>query len=38
VIHNLVDRVEWVFFVDDGVKEDAEGPDILFFAAVGFAG
>lgn len=37
-IHDLVDTVEWVFLVDDGVKEDTEGPDILLFAVVGFAG
>lgn len=37
-IHDLIDTVEWVFLVDDSVKEDTEGPDILLFAVVGFAG
>ena len=36
MIEDLVDAVEWVFFVDEGVEEDAEGPDVLLFAAVGF--
>lgn len=35
VVHDLVDAVEGVLFVHDGVEEDAEGPDVLFFAAVG---
>lgn len=35
MIEDLVDAVEGVFFVDEGVEEDAEGPDVLFFAAVG---
>ena len=34
VVHNLVDGVERVLFVDDGVEQDAESPDVLFFAAV----
>jgi hypothetical protein len=38
MIHNLVDRIERVFFVDDGVEEDTEGPYILFFASVGLTG
>lgn len=37
-IHDLVDTVEGVLLVDDGVEEDAEGPDVLFLAAVGLAG
>ena len=37
MVHDLVDAVEGVFFVDEGVEEDAEGPDVLLFAAVGFA-
>ena len=36
-IQDLVDAVEGVFLVDERVEEDAEGPDVLFFAAVGFA-
>ena len=38
VIHNLIDGVEGVFFVDDRVEEDAKSPDILFFTSVGLAG
>ena len=37
VIQDLVDAVKGVFFVDERVEEDAEGPDVLFLAAVGFA-
>jgi hypothetical protein len=38
VIHDLVYAIERVFFVDDGVQQDAKGPYILFFATVGAAG
>jgi hypothetical protein len=38
MIHNLIDAVEWVFLVNDCVEQDAKGPDVLFFAAVGMAG
>ena len=37
MIHDLVDRVERVFLVDDGIQQDAQSPDILLFAAVGTA-
>ena len=37
MIEDLVDVVEWVFLVDDGVQQDAEGPDVLLCAAVGFS-
>lgn len=37
VIEYFVNAVEGVFLVDERVEEDAEGPDVLFFAAVGFA-
>ena len=37
VIQYFVDTVKGVFLVDERVEEDAEGPDVLFFAAVGFA-
>lgn len=37
MVHDLVDTVEGVFFVHQSVKEDAEGPDVLFLAPVGFA-
>ena len=36
MIHDFVDAVKGVFFIDESVKEDAEGPDVLFFAAVRF--
>lgn len=37
MVEDLVDVVEWVLLVDDGVEEDAQGPDVLLFAAVGLA-
>lgn len=37
-IHDLVDAVEWVLLVDDCVKEDAQRPYVLFFAAVWLSG
>lgn len=37
VIQDLVDAVEGVFLVDESVEEDAEGPDVLLFAAIGFS-
>ena len=36
VVQYLVNAVKGVFLVDERVEEDAEGPNILFFAAVGF--
>lgn len=38
VVHDLVDAVERVLFVDDRVQEDAQRPYVLLFAAVGAAG
>jgi hypothetical protein len=38
VIHNLIDTVEGVLFVDDSVEQDAKSPDVLLLAAVGLAG
>lgn len=38
MVHDLIDAVEGVFLVDDCVEQDTEGPDVLFFAAVGGAG
>jgi hypothetical protein len=38
VVHDLVYAIERIFFVDDGVEQDAQGPDILLFAAVSTAG
>lgn len=37
MIQYFVYTVERVFFVDEGVEEDAERPDVLFFASVGLA-
>lgn len=37
VVEDLVDAVKGVFLVDEGVEEDAQGPDVLLLAAVGFA-
>lgn len=37
VIHNLVDAVEWVLLIDNGVKEDAQRPYILLLAAIWLA-
>lgn len=37
MVHDLVDGVEGVLFVNDGVEQDAESPDILLFTAIGFA-
>lgn len=37
MVQYFVDAVEGVFLVDERVEEDAEGPNVLFFAAVGFA-
>lgn len=37
MVHDFVNRVKGVFLVDNGVEQDAERPDILFFAAVGGA-
>lgn len=37
MVEDLVDAVEGVFFVDEGIEQDSESPYILLFAAVGFA-
>lgn len=37
-IHDLIDAVERVFLVDDGVEQDAESPYVLLFAIIRFAG
>ena len=34
-VHDLVDAVEGVLLVDDGVQQDAQRPDVLLLAAVG---
>lgn len=37
MVQDLVNIVERVFFVDDRVEEDAQGPNVLLFASVRFA-
>lgn len=37
MVEDFVDVVEWVFFVDNRIEQNAKGPDILFFAPVGLA-
>lgn len=36
-VHYLVDAVERILLVDNGVEKDAESPDILLLAAVRLA-
>jgi hypothetical protein len=38
MIHDFVNAVKGVLFVDDGVEQDTECPDILFFTPIGFTG
>jgi hypothetical protein len=33
-VHDLIDTVKRILFVDDSVEKYAEGPDILLFAPV----
>jgi hypothetical protein len=35
MIHDLVDVVERVLLVDDGVEQNSKGPYVLFLSAVG---
>jgi len=35
MVHNLIDAVEGILFVEDSVEEDAERPDVLSRAGVG---
>lgn len=37
VIHDLVYTIERVLFVNDGVEQDAQGPDVLLLTAVSAA-
>jgi hypothetical protein len=37
-VHDLVDAVERVLLIDDGVQQNAQGPDVLLLPAVGLAG
>lgn len=34
VVKDLINVVERVLFVDNGVKENAESPDVLFLASI----
>jgi hypothetical protein len=34
VVEDLIDVVEGVLFVDNCVKEDPQGPDVLFLASI----
>lgn len=36
-VHDLVNTVEWIFLVDDGVQKDTQRPNVLFLAVVGLA-
>ena len=36
-VHDLVDAVERVLLVDDGVQQNPKRPDVLLLAAVGLA-
>lgn len=36
-IHDLVDAVEWVLLIDDGVEQDAQCPYILLLAIIWLA-
>lgn len=33
-VHDFVDTVEWILFVDNSVKENSKRPDILLLASV----
>ena len=37
MVENLVDVIKRILFVDDGVEEDAQGPNVLLLASIGFA-
>jgi hypothetical protein len=37
MIQDLVDVVERVFFVDDGVEKNSESPDILLLPSIRFS-
>ena len=34
VVEYLIDIVEWILLVDDGVQKNAECPNVLFFASI----
>jgi hypothetical protein len=36
-IHDFIDAVERVLFVDDSVEENSESPNILLFASIRFS-
>lgn len=37
MVEDLVDVIERVLLIDNGVEEDAERPDVLFLATIGLA-
>lgn len=37
-IHNLINAVEGVLFIDDGVEKNSQGPYVLFPSAIWLAG
>jgi hypothetical protein len=37
MVQNLVDVVERVFFVDNGVEKNSESPDILLLPSIRFS-
>jgi hypothetical protein len=34
VVEDLVNIVEWVLLIDNGIEEDTQGPDVLFLATI----
>ena len=38
MVQNLINTVEGVFLINDGIEKNAEGPDVLLLATVGLAG
>lgn len=37
VIHDLIDAIERVFLIHQCIEQDAQSPDVLLLAAVGFS-
>lgn len=37
MVEDLIDAIEWVLFIDEGVEQDTECPYVLFLSTVGFA-
>lgn len=34
VVHNLVDAIERIFFVHDGIQKNSKSPNVLLFASI----